>query len=241
MGNRGNGIQVDRSIVSYSPSGSELDGVAPYKSQSMRLVPPIAEGGARGFFEWATWLGDPDPRSWFGTAGAPVGVIPCLSDSSTLWADFGSKNNVKSAAERAFACSGGNCGRWNVLIAGKDRQSCEEREALVLDKDLNGIGPFEGLGADTKELAKALGYIPAQITDVTPTGAKLLYAPLSEERCAVDHGRDPDFRTYIRGWDTGAEGNRGMQLGGYSSGETAYYRLLCPQAVQVSGSFTTAK
>ncbi len=236
-GDRSNGLQIDRSIISFSPTGHVNEGVGPYATN--RLFPPITEGGAAGFQRWATRMGEPDPRSWFGSPDAPIGVIPCLSDSSLLWADFNRRNNTKSAAERAFACSGPRCDRWNVILAGRDRQSCAEREALVLDRDLNGIGPFEGLGADTKELARALGYVPAQITDVTTSGAKLIYAPLSSEPCIVDHGRDPDFKHYIRGRDTGGEGNRGMQLDGYDPGETGYYRLLCPRAVQVWGRFET--
>ena len=238
-GERANGIQIDRSIISYSPSGQEKHGVSPYVHNSQNLVPPITEGGAKGFHQWATWMGKPDPRSWFGTATAPVGVIPCVSDSSRIRFAFEARNNVKSAAKEAFGCSGPDCDRWNVIIAGRDSQSCAERERLVLDQDLNGIGPFEGLGANTKELARALGYIPAQLGEVTSTGAQVLYAPLTTERCAVDHSPDSTFQTYIRGWDAGGESSRGMQLDGYSPGQTGYYRVLCPRAVQVWGEFTT--
>jgi hypothetical protein len=238
---RSNGIQVDRSIISYSPSGPELDGVAAYAYSTQNLLPPVTGGGAKSFFDWATWMGEPDPRSWFGSPSAPVGVIPCLPDSNTPRPDFQRRNNAKSLAERAFACSGKDCGRWNIRIAGKDRQSCAEREAQVLDKDLSGIGPFEGLGANIPELGKALGYVPAQLTDVTSSGAKLNYAPLSADVCIVDHGRDPSFGTFVRGQDSGGPGARGVLLGGYAPGETAYYRLLCPQSVQVWGRFKTAE
>ena len=241
LGDRVNGVQIDRSIISYSPTRGQQAGIGPYVNATRNLFPPITEGGAKGFNQWSTRMGEPDPHTWFGTPAAPVGVIPCMTDSSLIRMDLNGKNNTKSAAELAFACSGENCDRWNVIIAGKDRQSCAEREALVLDQDLNGIGPFEGLGADTKELSKALGYFPSKITEVTGSGAKLIYRPLSGEPCTVDHGRDPDFQKYIRGQDTGGEGTRGMQLAGYAPGETAYYRLLCPKAVQVWGKFETAK
>jgi hypothetical protein len=238
---RANGVQVDRSIISYSPSGVESDAIAAYSYSTQRLVPPVTGGGKEAFVSWDTWMGEPDPRSWFGTPEAPVGVIPCLTESNTPRPQLARRNNAKSLAERAFGCSGKDCSRWNVQLAGGDRQSCAEREAEVLDKDLNGIGPFKGLGADTSELAKALGYFPAQITEINSTSGKLVYAPLSSERCIVDHSRDPKFKTFIRGQDNGGEGNRGMVLGGYSPGETAYYRLLCPQSIQIWGRFETKR
>ena len=169
----------------------------------------------------------------------PVGIIPCLTNSTTLEPDFDARNNARSLAARAFACEGKNCSGWNVLIAGKDGQSCAERESQVLDQDLNGIGPFEGLGADTRELARALGYFPAEIRDVTSTGAKLVYRPLDSRHCVVDHGRDPGFKTFVRRRDDGGAGDRTMPLDGYRAGETVYYRLLCPQSVPISDSFKT--
>ena len=239
MDGRVNGFQVDRSIISYSPAGAEQNGVAAYGYSTKNLVPPVGGGGSKAFLDWTTRMGEPDPRSWFGTASAPVGVIPCLPDSNTPTPAFDRKNNVKSLAERAFACAGKDCGRWNVLLAGGDRQSCAEREALTLGPDLEGIGPFKGLGADTKELARALGYFPAQVMEIGPTSGNLVYAPLSAESCTVDHSGDKDFKTFIRGKDQGGEGNRAMLLGGYAPGDIAYYRLLCPQSIQIWGRFQT--
>ncbi|MEZ5367214.1 MAG: hypothetical protein R2748_33975 [Bryobacterales bacterium] len=239
MDDRVNHFQLDRSIISFSPSGAEPNAVAMYNHSARDLEPPVSGGGAAAFFGWTGRMDGADPHSWFGKPDAPVGVIPCLTESATRQPNFQGKNNVKSLAERAFACSGRDCERWNVLLAGKDRQSCLEREALVLDQDIQAIGPFAGLGADTTELAKALRYLPAQIMDIGPTGAKLVYRPLTEEVCTVDHSRDPEFRSHIRGQDKGGPGDRAIMLGGYKPGETAYYRLLCPQSVQIWGKFQT--
>jgi hypothetical protein len=173
-------------------------------------------------------MGTPDPLSWFGAPSAPVGVIPCSADSNAPGIDFEARNNAKSLAERAFACSGDDCARWNVLIAGKDRQSCAQREAQVLDQDLNGIGDFKGLGADTKALAKALGYFPAEVR-----GSSLVYAPLTPEPCIVDHSSDSGFKTFTRVQDSGGEGDRTMELRG------SHYRILCPQSIPVSGARKT--
>jgi hypothetical protein len=243
-GDRGNGIQIDRSIISYSPSGSEQNGASPYIYQSKNLVPPILEGGAQGFHEWATWMGEPDPRSWFGTPSAPIGVIPCVSDSSTPFFAFQEKNNVRSAAEEAFSCAGKNCDRWNVRLVGKDRQSCAEREALVLDQDLNGIGPFEGLGANAKELLQALGYprIVPQVVNTAPTEVQIAYASATEAPCFIDASVDPKFSSYMRRIDNGGTGDRFVSLGGYSPGQTGYFRVSCPQTVQFAPvRFTTAQ
>ncbi|MCB1022480.1 MAG: hypothetical protein KDC27_21300, partial [Acidobacteria bacterium] len=239
MDDRVNHFQLDRSIFSFSPSGAEHNAIAMYDRSTRDLSPPAAGDGSAAFFAWTGRVDGADPQSWIGTPEAPVGVIPCLTESATRQPNFQGKNNVKSMAERAFACSGDDCSRWNVLLAGKDRQSCLEREALVLDKDIQGIGPFKGLGADSAELARALRYIPAQIMDVGPNSAKLVYRPLTQEACTVDHSRDPKFRAHIRGKDNGGPGDRAILLGGYKPGETAYYRLLCPQSVQIWGKFQT--
>jgi hypothetical protein len=236
---RVNGFQIDRSIISYSPSGAEQNGVAAYTYATQNQFPPVRGGGSQAFLDWTTRMGKPDPHSWFGSPDAPVGIIPCLPDSNTPAPAFERKNNAKSMAERAFACAGKDCERWNVVVAGGDRQSCAEREAQTLGKDLEGIGPFEGLGADTKLLARELGYFPAQVMEIGPTSGKLVYAPLSAEACVVDHSRHEDFETFIRGKDAGGEGNRAMLLGGYKPGEIAYYRLLCPQSIQIWGRFQT--
>jgi hypothetical protein len=237
--NRGNGLQIDRSIISYSPAGIERGGVSVYAHTTRRLVPQVVGIGSKAFLSWTDRMGSPDPRSWFGAPDAPVWIIPCLANSTTLQPDFDAPNNARSLAARAFACEGKNCAGWNVLIAGKDRQSCTERESQVLDQDLNGIGPFEGLGADTRELARALGYFPAEIRDVTSTGANLVYRPLDSQHCVVDHSRDSGFKTFLRRRDDGGEGDRTMALDGYRAGEAVYYRLLCPQSVPISASFTT--